>query len=251
MPTLTAHEWKRYYEAERARLGSTTLARTLAAAEPLRVDAGHAAIFPHTRLEVTGSMVAQVVQGVVASGADEVLAIGVLHGNPSTERRVHLPGEASTENEFSLDAFEALLALAVRPVRLHARYPLHVGDTPGSLSGMEELERLAERMPVVATADPVHHGVGYGDDASATRDAAALIDDQLRALERRDYGAFQAACVAARSDFRNAGAVLAHLLGRVRFDVRRIQLVDYTEALGAPPPTWVAGALIGCSVLQL
>ena len=247
MATLTPAEWKRYYEAERERLGARGLERLLAEAEPIEVDRAHAAIFPHTRLEVTGAMVASVVRGITLSGADEVLAIGVLHGAPSSERRVHHPGEGSTASEFSLDAFATLLPKAVR---LHARYPLHVGQDPSTLAGIDELARLAERMPVVATADPVHHGVGYGDDPSMTRDAQALIDAQLRALEGHDYEAFLQACAEARSDFRNAGPVLAHLLGDVVLSVRRLERVDYTEALGAPPPTWVAGALVGCSVLH-
>ena len=255
MSTLSPAAWKRYYEAERKRLGTSALERLLAEADPIEVDARHAAIFPHTRLEVTGPLVAAVVAGILASGADQVLAIGVLHGfsargAPSSERRVHRSGEASTRGEFSLDAFEAMLAIAPRPVRLHARYPLHVGEDPGSLPGIEELAWLAARMPVVATADPVHHGIGYGDDASATRDAEALVNEQLRALEQHDYPMFQRVCTAARSDFRNAGSVLAHLLGDVCFTVRRVECVDYAEALGAPPPTWVAGALVGCSVLR-
>lgn len=242
--TLSPAEWKRFYEAERARLGEPALDAMLEQAAPMRVGAKHAAIFPHTRLEVTGAMVASVARGVAESGADEVLAIGVLHGSPSPERRVHLPGEDSTRDEFSLDAFAVLLARTDRAVRVHARYPLRVGDNPATVPGIDELARLAERMPVVATTDPVHHGVGYGDDARLTRDARALIDEQLGALERHDYAGFQQACVRARSDFRDVGPTLAHVLGAPRFEVRELLLVDYSEALVAERPTWVAGALI-------
>jgi hypothetical protein len=267
MPTLSPVEWKRFYETERSRIGRAGLEAMLERAPAIPVDARHAAIFPHTRLEVTGHMVAAVVRGVIESGADEVLAIGVLHGAPSPERRVHLSGEASTHSEFSLDAFSALLATRPAPIRVHARYPLHVGEDPSSLPGIDEIARLAERMPVVATTDPVHHGVGYGDVATDVRDAPTAIDRQLRALEACDYATFQRECRAARSDFRDVGPTVAHVLGSLgndafgvfpagvgnaaaprslRFDVRALELVDYADALHAPPPTWVAAALISC-----
>ena len=41
---------------------------------------GGALVFPHTRLEATGDMVAAVALAVVRSGCEEVLALGVLHG---------------------------------------------------------------------------------------------------------------------------------------------------------------------------
>jgi hypothetical protein len=250
MATLSPTEWKRFYEAERTRLGRTALSEMIERAPAIEIGARHAAVFPHTRLEVTGAAVAAVARTLVESRTMDVLAIGVLHGAPSRERRVHHPGEASTENEFSLDAFGALLAIAAedaqRPApHVHARYPLLVGDDPRSLEGMDELVSLAARMPVVATTDPVHYGIGYGDDAAHVLDPMKAIRAQLDALEAHDFAAFQAACARARSDFRDVGPVLAHVLGEhVRFEVRTLELVDYTEALGAPPPTWVAGPLM-------
>ena len=198
-------------------------------------------IFPHTRAEVTGEYVAAAAKAVADSGADEVLAIGVLHGNPSPERRVHLPSDV-TKDEFSLDAFEALLAIANPKIRIHERYPLHVGTTPSDLEGIDEVARLAERMPVVATCDPIHHGEGYGDPPEKTCDAASAIDTQLRALFAHDYAAFQGECARVRSDFKNAGPVLAHVLGRATFEVVALERVDYTQVFGAP--CWVAGALV-------
>jgi len=178
-----------------------------------------------------------------------VLAIGVLHGAPSPIRKVHLPSDV-TRDEFSLDAFEVLLAIAAERAgkkmpRVHARYPLHTGAEPATLEGIDELAELAARMPVVATADPVHHGVGYGDAPDVPCDARASIDAQLRALASHEFGAFAEACARARSDFRNAGPALAHVLGRgFSFDVRALELVDYARALDAAPPTFVAGALV-------
>jgi hypothetical protein len=196
-------------------------------------------------------MVAAAVRGVVESGADEVVALGVLHGAPSPERRIHVAGEPSTANEFSLDAFMALLDHAGKRVRVHAFFPLHVGEQPETLGGIDEVARLAERMPVVATTDPVHHGVGYGDAKDAPRDAASAIEQQLRALERRDFATFQGVCRQARSDFRDVGPTLAHVLDAPSFDVLALDLVDYTEALRAEPPTWVAGALIAVQRSEL
>ena len=245
---MTPRAWKTFYEAERARLGKDALAAML---ERAPRASGRALIFPHTRLEVTGDQVAAVARAAIESGAGEILAIGVLHGAPSPERRVHLESDV-TRDEFSLDAFGALLALAAERAgraapRVHRRFPLHVGTDPSSLEGIDELARLAERVPVVATADPIHHGPGYGDAPDDAGDdfARDSIDAQLRALAAHDFAAFAAECARVRSDFRNAGPALAFALGRdFSFDVRALARVDYAEALSAPPPTWVAGALV-------
>lgn len=219
-------EWKPFYEAERARLGRSALEAMLEHAPA--IELGRAAIFPHTRLEITGAHVAAVVNAVRDS--DEVLAIGVLH--------------RALESEFSLDAFMALLALTKKPPRVHAFFP-------ANLDGIEELARLAERMPVVATADPVHHGIGYGDapdvalSGEGARDfASASIATQLDALGRHDFDAFSAECARVRSDFKRTGPVLAKVIGRATYRVRELVLVDYAAALEAPSPTWVAGALV-------
>jgi hypothetical protein len=266
MATLAAAEWKRFYEAERARLGKAALRAMIDRAPAIELGRGSAAIFPHTRLEVTGLAVAAVARAVVESGAG-VLAIGVLHGlapgaSASNARRVHHAGEATTAHEFSLDAFVALLAIAAevaqKPIpHVHVRYPWLAGEDPASLAGIDELAALSERMAVVATADPIHHGIGYGDDAEHALDGSSTgamdfartsIDNQLRALEGHDFVAFQAECARVRSDFRNAGPTLAHVLGKgTRFEVRSLDLVDYTEALDAPGPTWVAGALVAAT----
>ena len=235
---MTPAEWKVFYREERARLD---LHAMLERAPRVKCPV----IFPHTRAEVTGTFVAAAAKAVAESGAEECLAIGVLHGHPSPDRRVHLPGEV-TKNVFSLDAFEALLAIADEKVRVHARYPLHVGTNPSDLEGIDELARLAERMPVVATCDPIHHGEGYGDPPDKTCDAASAVDAQLRALFAHDYVAFQDECARVRSDFRNAGPALAHVLGQENdarsFQVLGLERVDYTQVFHAP--CWVAGALV-------
>jgi len=211
---------------------------------------GRALVFPHTKLAVSGHLVAAVADAVVRSGADRVLAIGVLHGGKG-ERGVH----REVPDEFSLDGFLALIEVASRRAGRTApevltRYPFGVGEDPAGLPGMEELRVLARDCTVVATTDPVHHGAGYGTPESDwTRDpeyARAAILEQTRALERRDYPAFQKAVVAYRSDFRDSGPTLAELVRPSQLDVRELMLVDYADTLGAGQPTWVAAALLEC-----
>ena len=83
----SAWAWKQYYAAERARIGRQGLLRMLEAAAPVDLDPTGATIVPHTRLEVTGHQVAAAVNAVVASGADRVLALGVLHGGRRKDGR--------------------------------------------------------------------------------------------------------------------------------------------------------------------
>jgi len=220
-------DWKPFYEAERERLGKDAMCAMLERAP--RVT-GRAVIFPHTRLEVTGDQVAAAVRFAVESGADEVLAIGVLH--------------REMKEEFSLDAFDALLALSKKPsLRVHRRFP------PESV---DEIDAVARRMPIVATCDPLHQGIGYGDSPETARAAAdshdfarASIESQLRALSAHDFGAFAAECARVRSDFKRSGPAFARAIGRgFSFELRELELVDYSKALGAAAPTWVAGALI-------
>jgi len=220
--TLTPAEWKRFYAAERARLGRSALEALLAHAPPL--PRCRAVIFPHTRLEVTGAMTAAAARWVTESAADEALAIGVLHG-----------GAPDPRDEFSLDAFEALLALSPRAPRLRRHFSDAAVDIPPTI-------------PIVATADMVHHGIGYGATPSTLRDpsfARASIESQLRALSAHDFEAFLSECASARSDFKNAGRALALTLGPgFSFTIHSLEIVDYSAALAAPPPTWVAAALI-------
>ena len=275
----TAAQWKAFYAQERARLGDAGLGALLDRAPDLELPAIGAFVFPHTMLSVTGELTAGVARAVVRSGADEVLALGVLHGGREAEaelvaqaragqpearltmRRVHDAAAPTCVEEFSLDNFEALLeAAAVREgrkaPRVLARYPFLVGDDPSNLPGVHDLPRLAERMPVVATADPLHHGAGYGTPAGSRRPegdgstlawARACIEAQLDLLARGEWAAFARLAGEVRSDFRDAGPVLAHLLrlrGAPRGAVLDLRLVDYAAVLGAEAPSWVAGPLM-------
>lgn len=276
----SALRWKRFYEDERAALGREGLEACLAAAPTVELPARGALVFPHTRLSSSGKLAAAAALAVVRSGADTVLALGVLHGARERDahlvqaarrgdpdalaalRRVHgpdVPGDAGHwAEEFSLDGFGALLALAAeregRPVpRLVLRYPLLVGADPRDLPGLDELVRLREAgAAVVATADPVHHGAGYGTAESERLDdtdprtletARTWVGTALSRLAGADLPAFLELSTRVRSDFRDTGPVLRELLGHVEARVHELLLVDYSDVLGAPRPTWVAGAL--------
>jgi hypothetical protein len=142
-PTKAA-DWKTFYAHEREKLGDVGIAERLDRAPDVSLPAGGALVFPHTMLSVTGHLTAAVARAVVRSGADEVLALGVLHGGREGDadavrrarsgdaqaraalRKVHEGGDAVCAEEFSLDHFLAFLALAAaregRPApRVHAR----------------------------------------------------------------------------------------------------------------------------------
>jgi hypothetical protein len=272
----TALAWKHHYAEERAELGAVGLRALVERAADVALPRHGALVFPHTHLRSSGHFVAAVARAVVRSGREEVLALGVLHGareedaalvaaaragDPAARerlRRVHAPGGHASE-EFSLDGFAALLVAASevegRPApRLVARYPFLAGAEPGTLPGVDELVLLRERgAALVATADPIHHGAGYGTPREAwlPREVArtiarATIERSLGLLVRFELEAFAKDAQEARSDFRDAGPVLAWLLrreGALRANVLDLDLADYAATLEAPEPTWVAGAL--------
>ena len=272
----TALAWKHHYAKERGELGAAGLRALVERAPDVALPRHGALVFPHTHLRSSGHLVAAVARAVVRSGREEVLALGVLHGareedaalvaaarsgEPAARerlRRVHSPSGHASE-EFSLDGFTALLAAAAdvegrAAPRLVARYPLLVGAEPWTLPGLDELLALGERdAALVATADPIHHGAGYGtpreawlrrEDAGSV--ARATIERSLGFLSRFELEAFAKDAQDVRSDFRDAGPVLAWLLrseGALRAAVLDLDLADYAATLDAPDPTWVAGAL--------
>jgi hypothetical protein len=277
----TAAQWKAFYDAEREALGERGLRERLERATDVGLPAGGALVFPHTRMTATGDFTAAVARAVVKSGADEVLALGVLHGGREEDtervrlakaggeteraalRRVHAGEDALCAEEFSLDGFAAMLALAAsdagrRTPRVVARYPFLVGDDP-DIDGMEDLAKLAATMPVVATTDPLHHGAGYGtpegslrseDDPATLAWARATIGRQLDCLSTRDWSPFFHLAADVRSDFRDTGPTLFHLLGKSaspRGEIVELRLVDYSDVLAAARPTWVAGPLMRVS----
>jgi len=274
-----AIEWKTFYAHEREKLGEVGIAERLDRAPEVTLPEGGALVFPHTMLSVTGHLTAAVARAVVRSGADEVLALGVLHGGRRNQadlvrrarggeqaarqalRKIHAGDDPFCGEEFSLDNFAAFLGLAARregkqPPRVHAFYPFLVGDDPERLPGIADVSKLAERMPVVGTTDPIHHGNGYGTALEALRrekDEATLawarecIQTQLDLIAKGQWPAFARLCAEVRSDFRDVGPVLGWLSrrgGAPEGSIVELHLVDYAEVLDADAPTWVAGPLL-------
>lgn len=258
--------WKEYYADERKSLGDQFLEALVLNAPLLELPRDGALIFPHTRLAISGSQTAAVARAVIESGRDTVLAIGVLHGVPHgvEMRGIHGPGAPVGQDvwrdEFSLDNFDALLDVAARILAkpkpmVIARYPFQTGLDPASVPGYDELKTLlADGAALAATADMIHHGAGYGTPIhaqlplreTASRHSDTTIREMLNQLAWHDYAAFLPLSQAARSDFRDGGPIVAELLGNapLKSALHDLVLVDYSDALGAPAPTWVAAALV-------
>ena len=280
----SAREWKEYYARERAELGESRVARAPRPCTFARAAEAGALVFPHTRLAASGELVAAVALAVVQSGCDEVVALGILHnareedaqlvrrareGAPlrarAALRRAHgadAPDDAGyASQEFSLDNFIVLLEAAAKRAgkkapRVIARYPFLVGDNPGDLPGAADLRaRIDSGAALVATADPIHHGAGYGareedrlprEDPQTLEFARWTIDRGFRLLASRDFGGFSRHATEVRSDFRDTGPLMAWLIDAKRpleVEILALLLVDYSKALDVPAPTWVAGAL--------
>ncbi|MEZ4650482.1 MAG: hypothetical protein R3E97_17195 [Candidatus Eisenbacteria bacterium] len=138
------------------------------------------------------------------------------------------------------------------PPVLVRRYVFLAGGRPDTLPGIEELREEAAGATLVATADPFHHGIGYGDPPDVARApeagglglARAAVERALSLLSAGDYAAFEAHCAAVKSDARDTGQVLRYLAGPREGRILDLVADDMTGPYGAPAPTWVAGALI-------
>ena len=249
---------------------------------------GGAVIFPHVGIESCGHMAAAAVHACLDSGAKRVIVLGVLHaltreldearvrvaaggdaaGEPS--RGIQGPGVGGRDDwlaEFSLSSFlflwerevarrgiarRGIASRGIATPELVVRYPYLAGGRPEDLPGIVELEEAARDAAIVVTADPFHHGVGYGDsvetalvpDVGGLDFARRRIEEGLEILRAGDYWGYKGHCVAAKSDARDVGQVLRFLIGE--FDWRILDLVwdDMSAAYDALAPTWVAGALI-------
>jgi hypothetical protein len=244
------------------------------------LDEGGALLFPHVGIAAGGHQMAAVVDAILDSKAERVIALGVLHaqteeleqarvrvaegGDPAHEaswglQGPGLNGREDWKQEFSLDHFLFLWQERGKrhsgPVpELIIRFPYLAGGHPERLPGIPELERLTKegRCAIVATGDLFHHGIAYGNspDMSRTPEAGGLdlarsaIDRGLEILRGGDYSAYNRHSVETKSDARDVGQVLRHLIGP--FEGRVLDLVaeDMTGPYEKPPPSWVAGALV-------
>lgn len=239
---------------------------------------GGIAVFPHTYLSACGPYIAACVHAALDSGADHVLALGVLHsfsevllsaranelagadlsGNPL--RGIHGPRMRRGDYwkaEYSLSSFlflwkEEVKRRGIKAPKLSMRFPFLANKNPQSLPGMCELEAIAKDACIVATSDFCHHGVAYGctkeqalTGEGAQNHALECIQEHLHILKSGDLAKFHKHCKSIRSDSYDVGPTMQHLRGPLSPKVLDITLVD-TSALyqGAPKPSWVAASLV-------
>lgn len=236
-------------------------------------------VFPHVAVADCGHQVAAAVDAALDSGADKVLVIGVLHawttamelararaahgedltGHPL--RGIHGPTLPGSRDEWRLDHsligwryfWQAACARrgVTRPPQVMEVYPFLTGIAPTTLPRYDEVARWAEDAVIVATADPVHHGIGYGTppdeaqawDAGGEELARAAILRSHELLEQGDYPSFLAHCLATRNDSRDTGPLYRSLRGPITGTLVDLGWCDARAFYDAPPPTWVVAAL--------
>ena len=240
---------------------------------------GGSALFPHTYIKECGYQTAAVVHGCLDSGADQVLALGVLHPLTGSLRLARLremyfqdvtkesargilgPGtglDRAWTAEFSLLSFlflwsEEVKRRGIESPELIIRYPYLVNREPEKVPGIEELQSIAKDSVVVATSDLCHHGLAYGHAADYAFDisdegelfARDQIQKGLDLLEHSDYKSYYQHCLQTKSDSLDVCTVLRHLLGPLRGTILDLNLVDASDLYdGAPQPSWVAASLV-------
>jgi hypothetical protein len=242
---------------------------------------GGAVIFPHATLDVCGHHIAAAVRAALDSGADAVLALGVVHALTEELRAARRKAESAETDipcrhvlspqtsmadaellraEFSLSHFQFLWDAELRrrgipPAQapaLHLLFPHLAMGHPETLPGFETAQRLLQEGCALAmTMDPMHHGIGYGDSpltamplnpASAEK-AALEIQNGLNILCSGDMLGYIQHCTTGRSDGRDTGQLAAALIHPCLATVHDVVLDDMTEPYESPAPTWVAGAL--------
>jgi hypothetical protein len=245
------------------------------------LSAGGILVFPHAGVKDCGYQIAAAVHACLDSGAKRVVVISVLHAFTDAmeqARRRVAAGSDVTKEEFwgiqgqgiegrqewtgdhALISWRHFWKAEVRRRGLKAhqipevieRYPYLAGGKPEILPGIEELAELVKDAVIVSTADPFHHGIGYGTapaeafhpDKEGIAKAQSKIEEGIATLARGDYWGYNQHCVDAKSDARDAGQVFRYLRGEMRGRVIDITYSDATELYNQPPPTWVAAPLV-------
>ncbi|MEJ2735572.1 MAG: GNAT family N-acetyltransferase [Anaerolineae bacterium] len=249
-----------------------------------KLNAGGVLVFPHVGVADCGHQVAAVVHACLDCGAERVLVISVLHAlademEAARVRVAHesdlameplrgiqgpgLPGRQDWRSDHALTSFRHFWKAETERRGIQGpesieRFPYLVGGEPHTLPGIEELEAIARDAAIVSTADPFHHGIGYGDapDKSLWPEQGGLelarrrIEDGIALLGQGDYWGYNQHCVQAKSDARDAGQVFRHLCGPMKGQILDLTDSDATDLYKAPPPTWVAAALIEWQPIQ-
>src|SRR5687767_5932049 len=270
------------YRREHAELGERgTLERLERAREwdlAPTLAAGGVVVFPHAGVLDCGHQVAAAVHACLDSGAARAIVISVLHAftdemeeartrvsageDPSTWRfwgiqGPGIEGRDEWRDDHALISFRHFWAAetkrrGVRGPAVVERYPFLAGGHPERLPGIEELAALAENAVVVSTADPFHHGIGYGDppdrapapDEGGLELARATVEEGIAVLAAGDYAGYDTHCVDAKSDARDAGVVFRLLRGEPRGRIVDMAYTDAATLYEAADPTWVAAPLV-------
>lgn len=270
------------YAREHAELGEAGTYRLLDEARqwdlaPTLRDGG-VVVFPHAGVQDCGHQIATAVNAALDSGADRVVVVSVVHafGTEMDQARIDVangmepakspywgiqgPGIDGERQEWRQD--HALISWrhfwaaetkrrGIKGPEVIERYPYLAGGKPETLRGIDELARLTEDAVIVSTADPFHHGLGYGwapEESLAPEEgglelARKTLEAGIALLEAGDYWGYNQHCVSARSDARDAGQVFRYLRGPMKGEILDLTYTDASELYHAPPPTWVAGAL--------
>jgi hypothetical protein len=243
------------------------------------LSAGGVLVFPHAGVLECGHQIAACVNACLDSGADRVLVVSVLHAfnDEMQDARVRVAagedpskwalwgiqgpgiegGRSEWRGDHALMSFRHFWAAetkrrGIKGPEVIERYPYLAGGKPENLPGIEELARLAENCVIVSTADPFHHGIGYGDapeNSFAPEDGGLelgrkAIQEGIDILARGDYWGYNQHCVDAKSDARDAGQVFRLLRGPMTGEILDLVPSDATQLYDTPSPTWVAAALI-------
>lgn len=242
--------------------------------------AGGVLVFPHAGVADCGYQIAACVHACLDSGADRVIVISVLHaftdemeqarrrvaagGTDLSQERLRgiqgtgLDGLQNWQGDHALTSWRHFWNAEVKrrdlanPPEVFERYPYLAGGHPETLPGIEALQALAKDAVIVSTADPFHHGIGYGmtpeesfdHDEAGLAKARAVIQSGLDILGQGDYWGYNQHCVQAKSDARDAGQVYRYLRGSMTGRIVDLTYSDAGELYKTPAPTWVAAPLV-------
>ncbi len=277
--------WIELYSRQLDELGAAGLDALLAAGRRWdlapTLTARGVVVFAHAAPVDCGHQTAAAIHACLDSGADKVLVVGLLHawtpemqaarqrvvdgedltGHPL--RGLHGPDLPNSRSEWQLDhslvawrrLWQAECARrGVAGPQVREVFPFLAGARPATLPNYDAIARWAEDAVVVATTDAFHHGIGYGDGPDVARApeagglalAAASIAESQRRLAAGDYADYLSHCVVARNDARDTGPFYRALRGPFACTVLDLVASDMAATYEAPPPTWVAAALMDC-----
>jgi hypothetical protein len=243
------------------------------------LSSGGVVTFAHVNVGDCGIHVAAAVNAALDTGADTLLAIGVLHAFTEEMElaRRHVSSEGGSPDghdlwgiqgpgldfrdewrgDHSLRALRHFWAAeterrGMTDRRLVERYPFLAGGRPEDLPNIDETAAIAENAVIVATGDQVHHGIAYGtpeDEALEMEPlglalARASMETGIGLIEAGDHIGYDQHCVRAKSDDRDTAQLYRLLRGPLRGVLLDVGASDATELYEAPAPSWAAGGFI-------